>query len=157
MQKIGVFISGCLIALAAFPSNSFASQLVEMRLVLDKPSGDAEQMMLDKEALIVGKTVLLDQSDLKVVAVSTNRPISHPQVGLVFEFTKKGWERFSEITHQSKRKRLAIIIDGQIYAAPIIRPGGIFKSHFRYLEFHGPFTLEKASELAVKIDRTLQG
>jgi preprotein translocase subunit SecD len=156
MKTTVLLISGCLIALAAFTSNSHAAQLVEMRLVFDKPSADAEQMTLDKEALFVQKTALLDQTDLSSVAVSTNTPISHPKVGLFFQFTKSGWKHFSEVTHQNNGKRLAIIIDGQIYAAPVIRPEGIFQFHGQYFEFHGPFTEQIASELAVKIDRTLQ-
>jgi preprotein translocase subunit SecD len=149
-------ISGCLIALAAFATNSSAAQLVEMRLVLDKFSDGAEQLSLDKEKLFVQKSALLDQTDLRSVAVSTNTPIAHPQVGLVFQFTEQGWKRFSESAHQNNGKRLAVIIDGQIYAAPVIRPDGFFKFHDHTLEFHGTFTEQVASELAVKIDKALQ-
>jgi len=156
MKKIALLISGCLITLAAFTPNSHAAQLVEMRLVLDMPSDGAEQMTLDKETLFVQKTALLDQADLRSVAVSTNTPIAHPQVGLVFLFTEHGWKHFTDITHQNKGKRLAIIIDGQIYAAPVIRTEGIFQFHGQHFEFHGPFTEQKASELAVRIDEALQ-
>jgi preprotein translocase subunit SecD len=152
MKAIAPLTLGCLIVLAAFAANSSASQPVEVRLILDKPSADAEQMTLDQEALFVQKTVLLDQTDLRSVAVSTNMPMAHPQVGLVFLFTAKGAERLAEVTSQSRAKRLAVIIDGQIYAAPFIRhkiTDGVF-------EFHGPFTEQKACDLSVKIDKVLQ-
>ena len=156
MKTPATLISSCLVALAVFASNSYAAQLVELRLILDKSSDNAEQMTLDNETLFVQKTALLDQSDLSSVAVSTNTPISHPQVGMVFQFSKNGWKHFSEVAHQNNGKRLAVIIDGQIYAAPVIQPDGFLKFHDHTLEFHGPFTARKASELAVKIDKTLQ-
>lgn len=141
--------------LAGFVPSLAASQLVEMRLVVDKPSDDAELMTLDKEALLVQKTVLLNEADLKTVAVSTDTPISHPQPGLVFQFTKDGWKHFSKVAREHNGQRLAMVVDGQIYAAPVIRPQHFFAFHGQLLEFHGPFTEQKAIYLAAKIDRVL--
>jgi hypothetical protein len=64
MKTTVLLISGCLMALAGFFPSLAASQLVEMRLVVDKPSDDADLMTLGQEALLVQKTVLLDQADL---------------------------------------------------------------------------------------------
>jgi preprotein translocase subunit SecD len=151
MKKIALLISGCLIALAAFATNSHAAQLVEMRLVLDKSSDGAEQMTLDKETLFVQKTALLDQTDLRSVAVSTNMPVAAPQVGLVFLFTDKGAQRLAEVSRQNEGKRLAVVVDGQIVSAPVIQQisDGVF-------EFHGPFTEQRACDIAVKVDKVLQ-
>jgi preprotein translocase subunit SecD len=155
MRKITLLLSGCLIAAASFTSNSHAAQLVEMRLVVDKPSVDAEQMTFDKEKLFIQKSALLDQTDLRSVAVSTNTPMLHPEVGLVFLFTDQGWKHFSEVAHKYKGQRLAVFIDGEIYAAPVIRPTSFFRFHDHALEFHGAFTEQMAGALAVKIDTAL--
>lgn len=157
MKNLTLLLSLCLTALAAFPSSLSATQLVEMRLILDKPSDDAEQMPLGKSKLFVQKTVLLDQSDLRSVAVSTNTPMSHPQTGLVFQFTKSGWKHFSEVARQYRGKHLAIVIDGRVYATPVIQPKSIFDFHADNFEFHGPFTEQEAAQVAVKIDKALRG
>jgi preprotein translocase subunit SecD len=122
-----------------------------MRLALDKPSDGAEPMTLGKETLYVQKKALLDQTDLRSVAVSTNMPVAAPQVGLVFLFTDKGAQHLSEVSRQNEGKRLAVVIDGQIVSAPTIQQisDGV-------LEFHGPFTEQRACDIAVKVDKMLQ-
>jgi preprotein translocase subunit SecD len=157
MKKIVHIISGCLIALAAVAADSSTSQVFQMRLVLDKPSSDADQMTLvqkwngkeKKEVLFVQKAVLLDQTDLKSATGSTNAQIVASQIDI--SFTDKGAKHFAEVTRQNIGKRLAIVIDGQIYSAPNIQAeitGGAAK-------ITGSFSQQEARDLAAKISKTL--
>jgi preprotein translocase subunit SecD len=157
MKKIVSIVSGCLVALAAVAADSSASHVFQMRLVADKPSSDTEQMTLvqqwhgkeQKEVLFVQKAVLLDQTDLKSATVSTNAQMGMSQIDI--SFTEKGTKRFAKVTHQNVGRRLAIIIDGQIYSAPCIAAeitsgnGQIVSS----------FTEQEARDLAAKINKAL--
>lgn len=133
MKKTVTALSGCLIALAAVAGESSSSQIFQMRLVQDMPSGDTQQMVFphkvgDKstnETIYVQKKVLLNQTALKSAKVITNS-LGHPQVQITF--TKAGQKQFAVVTRDNIGKRLAIIIDGQLCDAPKILaevPGGV--------------------------------
>jgi preprotein translocase subunit SecD len=103
----------------------------------------------------VNKTVLIDQSDLQTTTVATSTPATgndpgKPEIDVVF--TPKGSKRLAEVTRQSINKRLAIIINGRIVSAPMIRteiPGGT-------AVISGNFTKSEATELSNKINQALQ-
>lgn len=100
------------------------------------------------EALNVEKKVLLDQTALKS-AVVTKDNLGNPQIDL--QFSKEGGKQLAEITKANVRKRLAIVVDGQLYSAPVINDvitGG-------RANISGSFTLEEAKELAAKISEKL--
>ena len=158
MKEIVSIVSGCLVALAAVAADSSASQVFQMRLVADKPSGETEQMTLVQkgrnqertEVLSVQKTALLDQTDLKAATVSTNTPTGAPVIEIAF--TDKGANHFAKVTRQNIGKRLAIVIDGQVYSAPTIRAeitGGRG-------QISGSFSEQEARKLAAKISKSLQ-
>ena len=158
MKKIVSIVSVCLVTLAAAAADSSASQVFQMRLVEDKSSGGMEQMTLvqkwngkeQKEELFVQKTALLDQTDLKSATFSTNTPTGAAVIQIAF--TDKGAKHFAEITRQSIGRRLAIVIDGQVYSAPTIRSeiaGGS-------AQISGSFNEQEARDLAAKISKTLQ-
>ncbi len=129
-----------------------------MRLVVDNPSADSEQLILRKtnketgqvstETLNVEKKVLLDQTALKSAVVSKSRQ-DYWQVD--FSLTPDGTERFAEITGQNIGKQLAIVIDGQLITAPTIQSpitGG--KG-----QITGNFTGQEAKDLAAKINKAI--
>jgi preprotein translocase subunit SecD len=165
-MKIFVYlISCCLIALAAVAADSSVSEVFQIRLVLDKPSSEAEQMTLvqkwhdfynkdkevvKKEVLFVQKTALLDQTDLKSAEVSTNSPSFAPRIRIVF--TDNGAKRLSEVTRQNIGKRLAIVIEGQIYSAPKIQ----MEITSGTAEIAGSFSAQEASDFVANINKTLQ-
>ena len=103
----------------------------------------------------VNKTVLIDQSDLQTTTVGTSNPATSndpgkPEIDVIF--TAKGRQRLAEVTRQSINKRLAIIINGQIVSAPMIRaeiPGGT-------AVISGNFTKSEATDLSTKINQALQ-
>src|SRR5262245_30306038 len=115
MKKIATLVSGCLIAWASVAADLSNSQALQMRLVLDKPSNDSEEIALahkegDKstdKTLSVQKRALLDQSALKSANVITDS-LGHPQIEITF--TRTGQKQFAELTRNSIDKRLAIVI-----------------------------------------------
>ena len=64
----------------------------------------------------------------------------------------EGRKRFAEITKQNIHKRLAIVIDGTLYAAPIIQAEIATGS----LPIQDDFTEEQATELAGKINAAVK-
>jgi SecD/SecF fusion protein len=99
--------------------------------------------------LHVQHLVLLDQSALKSATVTTNQPDGSPRIAIAF--TDDGKKRFAEVTRQNVGRRLAIVIDGQLYCAPKIMteiPGGT-------AEITGGFSQQEAKELAAKITESI--
>ena len=145
-----------LVASAAVAADSSTTPVFQMRLVLDTPSGDSEQMTYVTHnevntytnVLNIQKTVLLDQTALKSARSSTN---ALGQQVIAITFTDTGAKRFAEVTRQNIHKRLAIIIDGQLREAPVINmeiSGG-------KAEISGRFSKQEAKDLAKKISDAL--
>jgi preprotein translocase subunit SecD len=96
----------------------------------------------------VAKAPLLDRTALSSVNVSTNA-LGKPQIEI--EFSAAGAEQFAQITRDNLNKRLAILLDGKLYSAPLIRSeitGG-------KAQISGNFTVEEAGELAAKINAAI--
>jgi len=134
-----------------------APSVFQFRLVLNAPSAKADPMTVvqpgaDAKAaktLYVQKKVLLDQTDLKSASVITNQPVGKPRIQITF--TDAGAKQLAKVTHQNIGKRLAIIIDGQLYSAPTI------KSEIRggSVEVTGNFSEVEAQDLAAKINQSV--
>lgn len=169
--KWGMFLaSGFLSAMVAVGGPGSAGPVFQMRLIVAQgPQGakpeNAERMSLvvtnsatgrtHADTLWVSKEILIDQSDLQMTTVVTTTPATsnvpgRPEIDVTF--TPKGRKRFAEVTRQSINKRLAIIIDGQIVSAPVIKseiPGGT-------AVISGSFTQSEALELSDKINQALK-
>ncbi|MCM8812965.1 MAG: protein translocase subunit SecD [Candidatus Omnitrophica bacterium] len=89
---------------------------------------------------------------LEAMAVMTGDALSSAYVGqdqygrpdVKLEFTGQGATQFSNITGANQNRRLAIVLDNEIYSAPVIRErisGG-------KAEISGSFTAEEAKDLA---------
>jgi preprotein translocase subunit SecD len=74
------------------------------------------------------------------------------QSEIAFELNAAGQKRFAEVTRQHIGKRLAIIMDGQVCSAPVIRS----EITGRKGQISGNFTQEQARELSNKINRALK-
>jgi preprotein translocase subunit SecD len=165
-----ILLPAFLSAVAAFADPATAARVFQMRLVVAQGPqsarlSDAERMQLIKtnsatgqtygEILWVSKTVLIDQNDLQTTTVvtstlSTSNVPGTPEIDVTF--TPKGSKRFAEVTRQNINNRLAIIIDGQIVSAPVIKteiPGG-------KAMIDGSFTQSEAKELSSKINQALK-
>ncbi|MBI3625452.1 MAG: protein translocase subunit SecD, partial [Candidatus Rokubacteria bacterium] len=92
---------------------------------------------------VVKKKTLLTGADLATARVSIDQTTSEPYVSV--EFNKTGEKVFGELTEQNVGKQLAIILDGNIHSAPVIReriPSG-------RAQITGGFTPEVATDLAI--------
>ena len=123
----------------------------QVQLVLDQPGDDTELMTNNAsgaggETLHVGKTPLLDYTAISSATVARNPLSGAPEISV--EFSQEGRELFAAITKENINKRLAIVLDGHLYSAPMIRSeisGG-------KAQITGSFTEEEANELAAKIN-----
>jgi preprotein translocase subunit SecD len=128
----------------------------QVQLVLDEPGENSEPMTNNAggaggQTLYVQKAPLLDCTAISSATVTKDTPTGAPQIEV--EFTEVGGELFAAITKENIDKRLAIVLDGHLYSAPVIRseiPGG-------KAQITGSFTEEEARELAAKINAAISG
>ena len=101
------------------------------------------------EVFDVDKTVLLDQTDVQSTSVVTNAT-GQPEIDVTF--TAEGTKRFADVTRKNLNHYLAIVINGQLYSAPIIRsPITEGKAVVT-----GNFSAEEAESLSRKINESLK-
>ena len=126
----------------------------QLQLVLDQP-GDNTELITNNangaagETLHVQKTPLLDYTAVSSATVTRNASSGAPEIGV--EFSEEGRELFAAITKENLNKRLAIVLDGHVYSAPVIRSeitGG-------KAQITGSFTEQEATELAAKINEAV--
>ena len=101
----------------------------ELRQVFEKATEDTVPMESKSgersETLHVGKKALLDGSAVESAKLSTD-PISNEPIVEV-TFNEEGTKKFSDITAENVKKRIAIVVDGKVQTAPIVQtriPGG---------------------------------
>lgn len=97
-----------------------------------------------KTPILIKKHVELDGSQLTNARVQFDQ-FQQPQVGI--EFSRKGARSFERITGANINKRLAIVLDKNVYSAPNIQDrisGG-------KAVITGHFTLEEATDLAIAL------
>ncbi len=147
----------CLFALASAAADSPPAPIFQARMVLDVPSDQSEQLEMTQKMgdkvrthrMPVDKKVLFDQTALESAKVITDERSHTPRIELTF--TDAGRKRFAEVTREITGKRLAIVIDGRLYAAPRIAteiPGG-------KADISGSFSEEEAKTLVAKISESL--
>ena len=103
-----------------------AEPVLQMRWVQDTPSEETSDLWLvgnvrsggTMEKVHVQKASLLDETALESVQVINNAQAG--TWGIEFQFTESGGRRFAELTREAKGRRLAIVIDHNLYAAPVI-------------------------------------
>jgi hypothetical protein len=121
---------------------------MQMRWVAESASAETEELELrgdSKEKLHVEKTVQLDASHVRLVGVVGSEASDQPgSLRIALTLTQEGAARFAQITREGKGRRLAILLGGQLWTAPLIREeitGGT-------LEISGNFTEGEAKALA---------
>ena len=152
MKKLIPLVAACLVASAAWAADLSNSAILQLRWVLDAPSAESEPMSLvsgnRKEVMNVQKAVQFDQTSLKSAKAHADKGYSRIEI----IFTEEGQKRFAEVTRLNVGRRLAIVLDGQLYCAPVINaaiPGG-------KAEITGDFGEPKARELAAKITEAIK-
>jgi preprotein translocase subunit SecD len=106
--------------------------------IVDKEKGKAY-----KRPYIVKKEVLLTGDLLAEAHVSIDQRFNEPYVSI--RFNDAGAKIFEEITGKYVKRRLAIILDGNLYSAPVIQE----KIEGGNAQISGNFTLEEAKDLAL--------
>ncbi|MBI3756003.1 MAG: protein translocase subunit SecD [Deltaproteobacteria bacterium] len=105
---------------------------------VDKETGSVRQTpyLIKKEAVLTGD-LLTD------ARVSIDSQFNEPYVSLTFD--SEGARIFENVTGQNVNKRMAIILDGNVYSAPVIRE----KISGGRAQISGSFTHETATDLAI--------
>jgi RNA polymerase sigma factor (sigma-70 family) len=127
----------------------------QLQLVLDEPGDNSEAVTnhasVAGETLYVQKTPLLDYTAVRSATVTRNASSGAPEINV--EFSPEGKELFAAITRENISRRLAIVLDGHLYSAPVIRSeisGG-------QAQITGSFTEEEAKELVARINEAAVG
>jgi RNA polymerase sigma factor (sigma-70 family) len=131
-----------------------SSSAFQLCLVLDSASPESDKMIVSttnrlsgevsQEILYVQKKVLLDHSAIESASVATN---GHGGQQIDFTLTKIGQEQFAKLTRENIGRRLAIVVDGKVVSAPVIRseiPNGRG-------QITGTFTADEARNIAAAI------
>lgn len=106
------------------------------------------ELKQEKKTTGLSSSLLLVKKELVTGDHLTNAAVSFDQYGqsiVEFELDKEGAKLFDQATFQNIGKRLAIVLDGVVYSAPVIRdriPGGRG-------QISGNFTNQEASDLAL--------
>jgi RNA polymerase sigma factor (sigma-70 family) len=128
----------------------------QLQLVLDEPGENTEPMTNNAsgargETLHLQKTPLLDYTAISSATVTRNQSSGAPEISL--EFSPEGKELFAAITKENLNKRLAIVLDGHLYSAPMIRS----EISDGKAQITGSFTEEEARDLIAKINNVIGG
>lgn len=128
---------------------------LEFRLVLEDPAllektkaGEGlenyELVPYEKEELLLEKQPSLMGDALVTATTSFNESrFNEPYVSL--ELNSQGARKFSKVTRENVGRRLAIVLDGKVQSAPVIKqqiPSG-------QAMIEGDFTVEEATDLAI--------
>lgn len=143
-------------ALSSAPPTPGVHAPFQLQLVLAEPDENSEALTnfnggARGEVLQVQKTPLLDYTALRSASVRQNSSTGAPEIEV--EFSPEGSELFAAVTREHLNQRLAIVLDGQVYQAPVIRseiPGG-------KAQITGNFTELEAREIAAKINGAISG
>ncbi|MBI3014086.1 MAG: protein translocase subunit SecD [Candidatus Tectomicrobia bacterium] len=107
--------------------------------VLDKVTGQE----IRRVPYLVQKKVKMTGEYITNAEVRIDQRFNEPYVSLSFDRT--GGRIFSQITEENVKKRLAIILDGNVYSAPVIQE----KISGGQAQITGNFTPETAHDLAI--------
>ncbi|MBF0228106.1 MAG: protein translocase subunit SecD [Desulfamplus sp.] len=97
----------------------------------------------NKVPFLIQKKVLLDGSTLTNARVEIDSQFNEPYVSI--EFDRKGARIFERVTGENIKKRLAIVLDKNVYSAPVIQD----KIAGGKARITGNFTMEEAADLAI--------
>jgi preprotein translocase subunit SecD len=96
-----------------------------------------------KTPYLIKKRALLTGGYLTDARVQIDSQYNEPYVSI--DFDKKGGQIFERVTAENVKKRLAIVLDGKVYSAPVIQE----KISGGQARITGSFTTEEARDLAI--------
>ncbi|MFQ3574469.1 MAG: protein translocase subunit SecD [Thermodesulfovibrionales bacterium] len=121
----------------------FKDKLNEGQEILFQRIVNKETGVVTKRPFLMKKETLLTGDLLSEAKVSIDQRFNEPYVSLTFN--PAGAKIFEDITGKNVKKRLAIILDGNVYSAPVIQE----KIGGGNAQITGHFTLEEAKDLAI--------
>ncbi len=104
---------------------------------------DSRTGRVTKRPLLLKERTLMTGDAVKTAHVRIGGAYNEPYVAL--DFTDRGAKIFAKITEENVGKRLAIVLDGVVRSAPVIRE----KIGGGHAQITGSFTHEEASDLAI--------
>lgn len=115
---------------------------LEFRIAEDHPASDLTEMIFEPtgDIFYLHNEVFLNQQDVKLASVVMQQ--ERPVIQLVL--TTEGTKKFKDLTAQNMGKHCAMVLNGKLLSAPIIRdtiPGG------RAI-INGIFTVDEAESIA---------
>jgi preprotein translocase subunit SecD len=112
-------------------------------IILYQRSVDPQTAAVRKVPYLLQEKTLMTGEYLKDARVAIDSQFNEPYVAM--EFDDIGGKLFEQITGQNVKKRLAIILDGNVYSAPVIqeRIGG------GRAQITGRFDMKEAGDLAI--------
>jgi preprotein translocase subunit SecD len=122
---------------------NLTEKIPEADVVLFQRDVDNETGEVRRRPFLLKKEVLLTGELLSEARVAIDQRFNEPYVSITFN--SAGAEIFEDVTEKNVQKRLAIILDGNVYSAPVIREriaGGS-------AQISGSFTMEEARDLAI--------
>ncbi len=121
----------------------FRQRLSEEQEILFQRIVNKETGVVTKRPYLMKRETLLTGDLLDEARVSIDQRFNEPYVSL--NFNPAGAKIFEEITGKNVKKRLAIILDGNVYSAPVIQE----KIAGGNAQITGNFTLEESKDLAI--------
>ncbi len=121
----------------------YKDQVPEDSEILFQRDVDKETGVITKRPFLLKKETLFTGDLITEARVSIDERFNEPYVAITFNPT--GAKIFEDITAQNVKKRLAIILDGNVYSAPVIQErisGGS-------AQITGRFTMDEAKDLAI--------
>ncbi|MEF3254626.1 MAG: protein translocase subunit SecD [Deferribacterales bacterium] len=116
-----------------------ADSMILYSKVIDKVTGEIKSKVpyvLKKEAVLTGDYLV--EAEVRI-----SSQFNEPYVSIKFD--PAGSKLFEEITAENVNKRLAIVLDDNVYSAPVIRE----KISGGEAQISGSFTLDEAKDLAI--------
>ena len=120
---------------------------LDFQLVADPgdPPNEVETLPMQKGGgtITVQKRVMVDGEDLVDAQQSFDQQTGEPDV--TFRFNLRGGQKFGQVTTENVGRPFAIVLDGKVISAPVIRSpitGGTG-------QITGNFTIDEASSLAI--------
>ena len=123
--------------------NEFSDKLPEGDEILFGRQYNLETGIETKTVYLMKKQTLMTGEFLTEARVNLDQRFNEPYVGIVFDST--GAKLFEQITGNNTKKRLAIILDNNVYSAPVIQE----KISGGNAQISGSFTMQEARDLAI--------
>jgi len=112
-------------------------------IVYQKITEKGTNKIIQQNEFILKKRTLMTGDRLTNARVRIDSQFNTPYVAI--EFDSKGARQFERITGENKGKRLAIVLDNNVYSAPVIKS----KISGGSAIIEGSFTMDEAHDLAI--------